>query len=127
VLPSVVLDERDGAIVMAASRPDRIWHVPDGIGDYVAQSGEGLTGGRFEPGIQDFHNPEPCAEFCWTLGERVDAIARAGLVIERLREWPYANGCRLFSQMVDAGRGRWALPPGFPPMPLMYGLSARRT
>jgi len=121
-----LLDERDGAIVIAPPRADKIWYEARGIGDYVALSGEGLARGQFEPGVQDFQNPEPSSEFCWTLGEKVDAIARAGLVIERLSEWPYANGCRMLSPMVDIGDDRWVLPPEFPPMPLMYGLAARR-
>jgi SAM-dependent methyltransferase len=121
-----LFEERDGALVLSAPRADRVWHEAAGIGDYVAASAEGLTPGRFEAGVEDFRNPEPSAEFDWTLGEIVGAIAGAGLAIERLSEWPHCNGCRIFSQMVDAGDDRWVMPAGFPRIPLMFGLVARR-
>jgi len=95
----------------------------EGVSDYVARSGEGLTpGGRVE-GVRDFVNPHRGADFPWGLGEVVSAILGAGLRLEALREWPYSNGCRLYDEMtMDAGR-RWH-PPG-PEMPLMFGLVAR--
>lgn len=73
-----------------------------------------------------FANPEPCHEWEWSVADVVDAVARAGLVIERVQEWPYANGCKLFSNMVALDGRRWALAPDAPAVPLMYGLSARQ-
>ena len=90
-------------------------------------SGEGLLhGATYQEGLVGFKNPEGCHEFVHTLGAIVDAVARAGLVIEQLPEYPYSNGCKFFSTMVDLGQRRWGMPPGAPAVPLMYGLSARR-
>jgi hypothetical protein len=98
-----------------------------GIDDYVARSGPGLLhGATYEPGVVDFANPEACHEFEHSLADVVDAVARAGLVVEQLREWPYSNGCRFFSTMRDLGDRRWGMPDGAPRIPLMYGLTARR-
>ena len=74
---------------------------------------------------QAFENPEPCHDFEWSLADVVDAVAAAGMHIETVREWPYSNGCRFFTSMVDVGERRWALPPEGPRLPLMYGLRAR--
>jgi SAM-dependent methyltransferase len=123
-----LIDEKDGVLGIAstASEAKRIdWS--DGIHDYVAASGAGLLhGATYQEGIVGFKNPEGCHEFVHTLGSIVDAVARAGLVIERLLEYPYSNGCKFFSTMIDLGQRRWGLPPGAPAVPLMYGLSARR-
>ena len=123
-----VLEERAGVLGIAgsASEPEKLdWD--EGIGDYVAESGESLLhGATYQDGVVDFKNPERCHEFVHTLGSIVDAVARAGLVIERVPEYPYANGCKFFSTMVDLGERRWGMPPGAPAIPLMYGLSARR-
>jgi SAM-dependent methyltransferase len=123
-----ILEEKAGVIGLAdrASEAGRL-DCAEGIGDYVAESGEGLLhGATYQEGIIDFTNPESSHEFLHTLGSIVDAVARAGLVIERLAEYPYANGCRFFSTMVDLGGRRWGMPPGAPDVPLMFGLSARR-
>jgi SAM-dependent methyltransferase len=101
----------------------RRWDQP-GIGDYVAASGTALAPSGFHDGDVEFDNPEPCHEFEWSVGDVVDAIAGAGLVVEALREWPYSNGCRFFSSMVDLGERRWGLPEGAPRIPLMYGAAA---
>ena len=96
-----------------------------GVGDYVALSGEGLTPGGFHEGVRDFVNPHHGADFPWGLGEVVSAVIGAGLRLETLREWPYANGCRLYDEMT-MGEGRRWVPPG-PEMPLMFGLAASAT
>ena len=101
-------------------------HFPVGIGDYVAESGEGLThGAPYEPGIEDFRNPHASYEFAWGIGDVVTALLGAGLTLEALREWGYSNGWAPFPGMRMEGRRR--LPPeGVPDLPLMFGLSARR-
>ncbi len=99
--------------------------VGGGIGDYVADSGDGLVPWGFEAGVADFANPEPCVEFEWSLGDIVDVVAAAGLTVHTLREWPYSNGCRFFPSMVDLGERRFGLPLGAPKLPLMFGLVAR--
>jgi hypothetical protein len=39
-----------------------------GVGDYVAESGDGLTLGRCEEGVRNFRNPHRCFEFFWGWG-----------------------------------------------------------
>jgi hypothetical protein len=100
---------------------------PEGVGDYVAFSGEGLLhGAEYREGVVDFRNPHPSHEFAWGIADVVGALLEAGLVLETLREYPYSNGCALFAGMRPLPGGRWAVPEGVPPMPLMFGLSARR-
>jgi SAM-dependent methyltransferase len=119
----------DGNLALLA--PDRVsptgiyW--AQGVHDYVADSADGLLhGATYQPGVQDFRNPEACHEFIHSLGALVDAVARAGLVIERLAEYPYANGWKGLRNMTDLGERRWGLPPGSLPIPLMFALSARK-
>ncbi len=99
---------------------------PQGIGDYVAASEGALPAGEHIVTQEPFQNPEPCHEWEWSVADVVDAIARAGLRVELVREWPYSNGCRFFSNMVALPDKRWALAPGTPSVPLMYGLVASR-
>ena len=99
----------------------------EGVHDYVADSGAGLLhGATYQEGLLGFRNPEGCHEFLHSLGNIVDAVARAGLTVERVHEWHHANGWKGFKNMVDLGERRWGWPPGMPPIPLMYGLAARR-
>ncbi len=94
-----------------------------GVNDYVR---EGLAPSGFEVGSEDFTNPEPAYSFQWTVGEIVGALIGAGLRIERLREYPYANGCVLFEGMRALPGRRYAMPEGKPALPLMLGVVARR-
>jgi len=122
-----LLQETDGVLGMTRAPTTGRVDCPEGVGDYVADSQDGLVhGAPYHEGVARFCNPESSHEFGHTLGSVVDAVARAGLVIERLSEYPYSNGCRTFSTMVDLGQRRWALPPGAPGVPLMFGLCARR-
>jgi hypothetical protein len=100
--------------------------LPDGIEDYVAGSGEGLThGAEYQPGVEHFRNPHPAYEFAWGVGDAATALIDAGLTLETLREWGYSNGWAPWPAMRAEGRRR--LPPhGTPDVPLMFGLSARR-
>jgi SAM-dependent methyltransferase len=122
-----LFEERDGAVALATSPPDRHWTWPAGIDDYVARSGPGLLhGATYETGVVDFANPEACHEFEHSLADVVDAVARSGLVLEQVREWPYSNGCKFFTSMRDLGARRWAMPADAPQIPLMYGLTAQQ-
>jgi SAM-dependent methyltransferase len=98
----------------------------NGIGDYVEESGGALSPSGHVPATAPFTNPEPCHEWDWSIVDVLDAVARAGLRIEHVREWPYSNGCRFFSNMVALEGRRWALPPSAPKLPLMYGFVASR-
>jgi SAM-dependent methyltransferase len=99
----------------------------NGVGDYVAGSGEGLLhGAEYQEGVVDFRNPHPSHEFAWGVADVVEALLEAGLALEALREWPYSNGCALFEGMRPLPGRRWAPPEGVPAIPLMYGLAARK-
>lgn len=95
----------------------------DPVGDYVAMSGEGL--GAVTAG-DTIENTIPAVAWQYGMGEVVSALARAGLVVETLREYPHSNGCRLTEALVYGGERRWLWPHGTPRIPLMYGIAARR-
>lgn len=96
----------------------------EGVGDYVGESDGGLTPAGHEEGVRHFENPEPCHLFRWGLGEVVTALANAGLTLDVLEEYPYANGERQFNRMSERD-GRRVIPPeDMPRVPLMYGIRA---
>jgi SAM-dependent methyltransferase len=97
-----------------------------GIGDYVAWAGEVLAPSGYVEGEKDFVNPHPGHEFNWGLGEIVTALLDAGLRLEVLREYPYANGFPAYEGTVHVGSGRFAPAEGQPRVPLMFGLSVRQ-
>jgi SAM-dependent methyltransferase len=102
------------------------WLVEEGVGDYVAEAGGGLTPAGFTEGVRGFGNPERCHLFRWGLGEVVTAIAGAGLRMEVLEEYLYSNGERAFSGMRELAGRRMVAPEGVPAVPLMYGIRARK-
>lgn len=95
-----------------------------GVGDYVGESGGGLTPAGYEEGVKGFDNPEPCYLFRWGLGEVVSALCGAGLILRALEEYPYSNGERQFHGMRELDGVRMVPPGDVPRVPLMYGLSA---
>jgi SAM-dependent methyltransferase len=98
----------------------------EGVGDYVGESVGGLTPAGFVEGTRGFENPHRCHLFRWGLGEVVTALARAGLRIVALEEYPYSNGERPFDRMRELP-GRRMVPSGdVPALPLMYGISAEK-
>lgn len=97
----------------------------DGVSDYVGDSQGGLTPSGFVDTEQIFRNPEPCYLFQWGLGEVVTALAKAGMRITELHEYPYTNGERPFARMREEGR-RMFSPDNVPAIPLMYGLAAQK-
>jgi SAM-dependent methyltransferase len=99
----------------------------EGVGDYVAESGGGLTPAGFAEGVRNFENPHRCHLFRWGLGEVVTALAEAGLRIVVLEEYPYSNGERHFAQMRELPGRRMFPPEDVPSVPLMYGLSAEKS
>jgi len=54
------------------------------------------------------------------------AVLGAGLHLEQVREWPYANGFQPFKKMRELPGRRFAVADGLPELPLMLGLSATR-
>lgn len=100
--------------------------VDEGLGDYVAWSGEALAPSGYLEGIRDFENPHHTHEFDWGLGEVVSALAEAGLILKTLREYPYSNGCKLFKNMRELPGKRMVQPDDMPELPLMYGLAVHK-
>ncbi|OKH49817.1 SAM-dependent methyltransferase [Scytonema sp. HK-05] len=98
----------------------------DGISDYVAESGTSLAPWGYETGIENFRNPHRSHEFQWGIGDIVTALLQAGLTLEVLKEYPYANGCKLFERMREAPGRRMFPPEDVPNLPLMYGIVARK-
>src|SRR5919107_2869269 len=99
----------------------------EGVGDYVAASGGGLTPAGFVEGVRDFQNPEDCYLFRWGLGELVTALAEAGLRVTALEEYPYANGEKKFAGMRERPGERMVPPEHVPKIPLMYGIRAEKS
>lgn len=99
---------------------------PTGVGDYVAMAGEALTPSGWVAGVSDFRNPYPGHEWHWGLAETVTALLDAGLTLTTLREYPYANGARLFEGMREEPGLRMYPPEDTPSLPLMFGLIAQR-
>lgn len=95
-----------------------------GVGDYVAASGAGLARDGYDEGVVDFRNPHPSFEFNWGIADVVQALIDAGLTIERLKEYPYANGWVGFESMRSSGGGRMLPPETMPSLPLMYAIAA---
>jgi len=98
----------------------------DGISDYVAESGTSLAPWGYETGIENFRNPHRSHEFQWGIGDIVTAVLQAGLTLEVLKEYPYANGCKLFERMRETPERRMFPPEDVPNLPLMYGIVARK-
>ena len=101
-------------------------HLQEGVGDYVAASGGGLTPAGYVVGATGFRNPEGAHLFRWGLGEVVTALAGAGLRITVLHEYPYTNGERCLAGMRERSGRRLVPSEDVPSIPLMYGLRAER-
>lgn len=95
----------------------------DPVDDYVAAAGAGLGGVE---GRAPLPNTIPAVSYQHGLAQIVDALLRAGLVLETLREHPHSNGCRLHPALVPSDGRRWVWPPGVARTPLMFSLAARR-
>ena len=96
----------------------------DGVGDYVALSGDAF--GDPTTGVQDFVNPHPAYDFAWGIGDILNALLGAKLQITHFHEYLYSNGWEPFGNMrVEPGRRKY-LPEGVPTMPLMYSVIATK-
>jgi hypothetical protein len=95
----------------------------DPVGDYVAASGPGL-GAITTATTQD--NKIPAHSYQHGFGEILEALARAGFLFERVREYPHSNGCKVTASLVPGKDRRWEWPAGIARTPLMFGIAARR-
>jgi SAM-dependent methyltransferase len=96
-----------------------------GVSDYVAAAEGMLSPSGHQDGIRDFSNPHACFSFNHGLGQIVSAVVEAGLRVESLREYPHSNGFR-FGPMRALDERRATVPAGYPELPLMFALAARR-
>jgi 2-polyprenyl-3-methyl-5-hydroxy-6-metoxy-1,4-benzoquinol methylase len=94
------------------------------VGDYVANSGTAL--GATES-TQAAANSIVATSWQHTLGDIVSALAAAGLRLEVLREYPYANGCRVHKGLVAGEGRRWHWPSTVAAIPLMFGLRCTKS
>lgn len=97
-----------------------------GVNDYVGGSGTALTPMGAVAAPPDDGPPTPCVSWQHTTADLLDATVSAGLHLHTVREWPYANGFRLWPTQPDLGGGRWGVPDGVPSIPMMLGWSARK-
>lgn len=92
------------------------------VSDYVAASGPGL--GAVVEGALTTPNEIPATSWQRGLAEILQTIVDAGLELEIVREYPYANGCKLLDPLVLGDGRRWSFPEGMARLPLMFGLVA---
>ena len=95
----------------------------EGVTDYV---GEALAPSGFERGVEGFTNPERAYSFQWPAAAIMQALIDAGMSLNVVREYPYANGCELFEGMQRTPGNRYTLPGHMPSLPLMLGLRAQQ-
>jgi predicted PhzF superfamily epimerase YddE/YHI9/SAM-dependent methyltransferase len=99
----------------------------EGVRDYVGRSGGPLAPMGFVPPEQEFVNPIPAHGFAWSMADVLMAFIEAGLVVERVEEWPWSNGCKFFDdQVLDPVTRRWREGPDTPNFPGMFGLRVRK-
>lgn len=102
-------------------------HEASGVGDYVGEAGGALSPwAEAGQGPVDFENPEPAVNYQWSVGQIVQSLVDAGLRIEQLREYPYANGCRIHEGMLEVEGRRFVMPEAVPGLPLMLAVVASR-
>ncbi|MCB9730876.1 MAG: class I SAM-dependent methyltransferase [Deltaproteobacteria bacterium] len=100
------------------------FHEP--VGDYVADSGAGLGAVAAADAADLTPNRVPATSYQHTLGAVLEALAGAGLVLERFAEHPYSNGCRTIPALVLGPDRRFRWPEGTARLPLMFSLRVRR-
>ncbi len=93
------------------------------VGDYVAASGEGLGAVDLAPPQQ---NTITAHSWQHGVGTVVTSLAQAGLRIDLLRDYPYANGCKVHPTLKLAEGRRYHWPDDRARLPLMYAVVATR-
>jgi SAM-dependent methyltransferase len=98
----------------------REWRWEEGVQDYVGYLAD-------DPAEREearaWVNPNACVEFQWTVADIVTAVLDAGMALEALREYPYANGWQAFPEMRGDDQRRFH-PPAGRELPLMLALAA---
>lgn len=96
------------------------WRWDEGVQDYVGYLAEDP---QVAAAARAWVNPSACVEFQWTVADIVTAVLGAGLTLETLREYPYANGWQPFPEMRGDDRRRFH-PPAGRELPMMVALAA---
>ena len=104
----------------------RVFEERAGVGDYVGRSLGGLSPSGFLSGVEDFHNRHPSYEFYWSPADVIRSLIAAGFVPTAVRDYPYANGCRMWKRLRELPGRRYLPPADIPALPMMYGLMARK-
>lgn len=112
----------------AISKDDYFEEAPfrEPVGDYVAASGEGLGAVVGAGSAETVENHVPATAYQYGVGQVVTALAEAGLRLEVLREYPFANGCKVHPELVLGEGRRYVMPEPRPRIPLMFGLRVRK-
>jgi SAM-dependent methyltransferase len=102
----------------------------DPVSDYVGAAGGALSPSGHAASEGDagaaFFNPHKAHSYQHPVGELLTAVIEAGLSIAAVREYPYANGCRINPMLVEREGRRFTTPDGVPDLPLMLGVVATR-
>jgi SAM-dependent methyltransferase len=102
----------------------------DPVTDYVGTAGGALSPSGHAASEGDegaaFVNPHKAHSYQHPVGEQLTAMIEAGLSITTVREYPYANGCRVNRALVEREGRRFTMPDGMPSLPLMLGVVATR-
>ena len=101
----------------------------ESVSDYVAASGEALAPSGFTPNADDetaFVNPHKAHSYQHPVADQLTAMINAGLTITTVREYPFANGCRVNRSLVESEGRRFTMPDGALTLPLMLGVVAVR-
>lgn len=94
-----------------------------GVGDYVAQAGDGLVPWGYQAGMAEVPDPTPAHEFIWGMSDIIGALLGAGLRLDAFREYPWSNGFARGSGVRQLPGRRFVPPDGVPTFPLMFGLA----
>ncbi|HEX4726017.1 MAG TPA: class I SAM-dependent methyltransferase [Pseudonocardiaceae bacterium] len=98
----------------------------DGVGDYVAESRNGLVPWGYEEGMAEVPDPAPCHMFSWGMSDVIGALLAAGLRLDVFREYPYSNGFAHGGNVLELPGRRFVPPADVPKFPLMYGIAVSR-
>jgi SAM-dependent methyltransferase len=104
----------------------------DPVSDYVGASGGALSpSGHLESESENdegaaYLNPHKAHSYQHPVGDQLTAMIEAGLSITTVREYPYANGCRVNPALVEREGRRFTTADGVPSLPLMLGVVARK-
>ena len=124
--PFAMIFEEDWSVKYSYFAEGEVLSWEEGVGDYVAMSGEMLTPSGYLEGVTNFKNPYPSHEFQWSIGEIMTAVINSGMMVTRFKEYPFMNGAKLFHDMRELSPKRMYPPEGMPNLPLMFGLVAEK-